>query len=528
MVKIKRALISVSDKTEIVELGKGLAKHGVEILSTGGTSRVLKEAGLQVKDVSEVTGFPEMMDGRVKTLHPKIHGALLALRDNPDHMKQLAEQDIEPIDMVVVNLYPFAKTVARPDVKLEEAIENIDIGGPSMIRSAAKNYRSVAVVVNPTRYSGLLAEMNDNNGQISDQTLRSLAIEAFDHTAEYDMGIHRYLQDRLSEEASAFPETIRFTFHKQQSLRYGENPHQQAAFYRQALCSLQDEAEASVTSAKQLHGKELSFNNIVDIHAALEPVKDFDEPAACIIKHTNPCGMAIGKDITEAYIKAYEADPVSAFGGIVGLNRPCTKAIAEKMKDIFLECVIAPGFDKDALEILQNKKNIRLMETGPITKPAPEKQSWQNMDLKRVLGGLLLQERDLGNVSEANLKIVTERKPTADEMRDLLFAWQVCKHVKSNAILLAKAGVTVGVGPGQTNRVGAAEIAIRMGGEKTKGAVLASDAFFPFRDGIDVAAQAGVVAVIQPGGSVKDEEVIAAANEHKMAMVFTGMRHFKH
>jgi phosphoribosylaminoimidazolecarboxamide formyltransferase / IMP cyclohydrolase len=527
MVKIRRALISVSDKTGIADLGKGLAKYGVEMLSTGGTSKALKEAGLEVKDVSEVTGFPEMMDGRVKTLHPKIHGGLLALRENPDHMKQLGEQNIETIDMVVVNLYPFAKTVARPDVKLEEAIENIDIGGPSMIRSASKNFLSVAVVVNPSRYAELLEEMEKNDGQINDPTLKALAVEAFDHTAEYDMGIHRYLQDNLLKEAPEFPETIRYTFHKQQALRYGENPHQQAAFYRQAPAA-NETMEASVTTAKQLHGKELSFNNIVDIHAALKPVKDFDEPAACVIKHTNPCGMAIGKDITEAYSKAFAADPVSAFGGIVGLNRPCTKGIAEKMKDIFLECVIAPSFDADALELLQAKKNIRLMETGQISRPKISKQSWMNMDLKRVLSGLLLQDRDLGNVTADGLKIVSKRQPTEAELRDLLFSWRVCKHVKSNAILLAKDGVTVGVGPGQTNRVGAAEIATRMAGEKAKGSVLASDAFFPFRDGIDAAAKAGVVAVIQPGGSIKDEEVIAAANEHNIAMVFTGMRHFKH
>jgi len=525
VVKIKRVLISVSDKTGIVDLGKGLAKHGVEMLSTGGTSKALKEAGLAVKDVSEVTGFPEMMNGRVKTLHPKIHGGLLALRENEDHMRQLREQAIEPIDMVVVNLYPFAKTVAKPGVALAEAIENIDIGGPSMIRSASKNYRSVAVVVNPARYAALLEEMDANDGQVGDKILSALCIEAFDHTAEYDAGIHRYLQDQLTEgETPAFPETIRYTFHKQQALRYGENPHQAAAFYRQAN---NESDEASVTNAKQLHGKELSFNNIVDIHAALEIVKDFTEPAACVIKHTNPCGMAIGEDITEAYIKAFEADSLSAFGGIVGLNRPCTKGIAEKMKDIFLECVIAPRFESEALEILQAKKNIRLMQTGPITKPKTD-QSWQTMDLKRVLGGLLLQDRDLGGVTADDFKVVTQRLPNEAELRDLLFAWRVCKHVKSNAILLAKDGVTLGAGPGQTNRVGAAEIATRQAGEKAKSGVLASDAFFPFRDGIDAAARAGIKAVIQPGGSVNDKEVIEAANEHGMAMVFTGMRHFKH
>ncbi|MBN1595084.1 bifunctional phosphoribosylaminoimidazolecarboxamide formyltransferase/IMP cyclohydrolase [candidate division FCPU426 bacterium] len=527
MVKVKRALLSVSDKTQIVELGRGLAKHGVELLSTGGTARVLKEAGLAVKDVAEVTGFPEMMDGRVKTLHPKIHGGLLALRGNPEHMRQLTEQEIAPIDMVVVNLYPFAKTVARPDVSLEEAIENIDIGGPSMIRSASKNYLSVAVVVKPARYAALLGEMDASGGQIGDDTLKALAVEAFDHTAEYDAAIHRFLQSRLIPQDAVFPDVIRFTFHKQQALRYGENPHQQAAFYRQVL-NTAGASEASVSSAKQLHGKELSFNNIIDIQAALEPVKDFTEPAACIIKHTNPCGLAVGKDITEAFNKALAADAVSAFGGIVGLNRPCTAGIVDAMKDIFMECIIAPGFEPEALESLQNRKNIRLLETGLPGKNGKGLQSWQEMDLKRVTGGLLLQDWDRGMAAEGDLKVVTRRKPTEAEMLDLLFAWKVCKHVKSNAILLAKEGVTVGVGPGQTNRVGAAEIAVRMAGPKAKGSVLASDAFFPFRDGIDAAAKAGVTAVIQPGGSVKDEEVIAAANEHQIAMVFTGMRHFKH
>jgi phosphoribosylaminoimidazolecarboxamide formyltransferase/IMP cyclohydrolase len=526
MVKVKRALISVSDKTGIEMLAKGLVRHGVEILSTGGTSKALKALGLAVKDVAEVTGFPEMMDGRVKTLHPKIHGGLLALRNNPDHMRQLGEQNITPIDMVVVNLYPFAQTVSKPGVTLEDAIENIDIGGPSMIRSASKNFHSVAVVVNPARYELVLQEMDANQGCVHDETLRHLAVEAFDQTAEYDAGIHRFLQEKLLNDSPLlFPQAVRMTYTKQQDLRYGENPHQQAAFYAQPLSSGQ---ETSVTGAKQLHGKELSFNNIVDINAALEIVKDFEEPAACVIKHTNPCGMAIGADIAEAYAKAYQADPLSAYGGIVGLNRPCTKAVAEQMKDLFLECLIAPWFDPDALALLQNKKNIRLMETGAFKRLAMDKQSLAAMDYKRVVEGLLIQERDLGKISAAELKIVTQRAPNAEEIRDLLFAWRVCKHVKSNAILLAKNGVTLGVGPGQTNRVGAVEIALIGAGGQAKGAVLASDAFFPFRDGLDAAARAGVTAVIQPGGSTRDEEVIAAANEQGLAMVFTGMRHFKH
>jgi phosphoribosylaminoimidazolecarboxamide formyltransferase/IMP cyclohydrolase len=526
MVKVKRALLSVSDKTGIETLAKGLVRHGVELLSTGGTAKALKAAGVPVKDVSEVTGFPEMMDGRVKTLHPKIHGGLLALRGNPEHMRQLKEQGIEPIDMVVVNLYPFAQTVAKPGVTLEHAIENIDIGGPSMIRSASKNYLSVAVLVNPARYAQVLSEMDAHAGEIGDATLRRLAVEAFDQTAEYDAGIHRFLQDKLLDaQPSPFPETVRMTFTKQQDLRYGENPHQRAAFYRQPLAL---SGETSVVSARQLHGKELSFNNIVDINAALEIVKDFDEPAACVIKHTNPCGAAIGADIAEAYAKAYNADPLSAYGGIVGLNRPCTRAVAEQMKDLFLECLIAPSFDADALALLQIKKNIRLMETGPLVRLPMDKQTLSSMDYKRVVDGILVQERDLGKITQAELKVVTKRAPTADEVRDLLFAWRICKHVKSNAILLAQNGVTLGVGPGQTNRVGAVEIALIGAGEKARGAVLASDAYFPFRDGLDAAARAGVTAVIQPGGSIHDAEVLAAADEQGLTMVFTGMRHFKH
>lgn len=529
MVKIRRALISVSDKNGIGEFAQGLARHGVTILSTGGTAKALKTAGVAVTDVAEVTGFPEMMDGRVKTLHPKIHGGLLALRDNPEHMRQLQAQGIEPIDMVVVNLYPFARTVARPGVELHEAIENIDIGGPSMIRSAAKNYRSVAVIVNPARYAQILSELDARQGQVADRTLADLAVEAFDHTAEYDAGIHRYLQAQLAGQAALFPPVVRFTFHKQQDLRYGENPHQRAAFYRQLQSGPATGApETSVTAARQLHGKELSFNNIMDLHAALEIVKDFSEPAACIIKHTNPCGAAVGKDIGEAYARAFDADPLSAYGGIVGLNRPCTLAVAQKVRDIFLECIIAPAFEEDARRLLESKKNIRLLETGPILGPGAQAAAVEDMDFKRVVGGLLIQERDLGRIQAEDLKVVTKRRPTERELLDLLFAWRIVKHVKSNAICLAKDGATLGVGPGQTNRVGAVEIALIGAGEQAARSVLASDAFFPFRDSIDTAARAGVSAVIQPGGSVRDEEVIAAADEHNLAMVFTGMRHFKH
>lgn len=523
-VKIQRALISVSDKTGLEELAKGLIRHGVEILSTGGTAKALKGAGLPVKDVSEFTGFPEMMDGRVKTLHPKIHGGLLALRKNAEHMAQLAKHGMAPIDLVVVNLYPFVKTISKSGVALEEAIENIDIGGPSMIRSAAKNFQSVAVVVNPARYAQILEELDRQDGGLTAGLRSQLAVEAFDHTAEYDSAIHRYLLANLGREADPrLPTTVRLTLHKQQTLRYGENPHQKAAFYRTGGKVL------GLAAGRQLQGKELSFNNLMDLEAALSLVREFSRPAACIIKHTNPCGAATGPDVGAAFGRAYAADPLSAYGGIIGLNRPCSLAVAEQMGDVFYECLIAPGFEPEALEKLKTKKNLRLFEAGmEAPSVSGAEGAWLAMDWKRVSGGVLLQDPDQGEVSVHELKMVTQRQPGPAELEDLLFAWKICKHVKSNAIVIAKDQATLGVGPGQTNRVGSVEIALRGAGENARGAVLASDAFFPFRDGVEAAGKAGIRAIVQPGGSVRDAEAIQAANEFGMAMLFTGMRHFKH
>ncbi len=524
MVHVKRALLSVSDKTGLVEFALGLKALGVEMISTGGTAKALREAGLEVKDISEVTGFPEMLDGRVKTLHPVIHGGLLHLRDNPGHVATVEKHGIKPIDMVVVNLYPFQKTVAKPGCSFEEAIENIDIGGPSMIRSGSKNFRSVAVLVNPLRYAPVLEEMKKNGGQVLDATLESLVVEAFAHTADFDRGIHAYLQHQLGGKKE-FPEVLNLHFEKAQDLRYGENPHQKAAFYRQS-----GDGEASVAASRQLWGKELSYNNIMDLDAALDGVKEFKEPAAFIIKHANPCGAATASDIGSAYALAFAADPVSAFGGIVALNRPVNMKVVEGIGSTFLECVIAPGYEADALEALKAKKNLRLMEVDFERKaqPATPGAGFENMAMKKVVGGLLLQERDLQRVRREECKVVSRRAPSEEEWKDLLFGWNVVAHVKSNAIVLAKAGATVGVGPGQTNRVGSVKIACEQAGARAAGASLASDAFFPFRDGVDAAAKAGVLAVIQPGGSVKDEDSIKAADEHGMAMVFTGMRHFYH
>ncbi len=532
MVKIKRALLSVSDKAGIVDFAQGLSSFGVELISTGGTAKALREAGLKVKDISEVTGFPEMLDGRVKTLHPVIHGGLLHLRDNPSHVATVEKHGIAPIDMVVVNLYPFEKTVSRPGCSFEEAIETIDIGGPSMIRSGAKNFRSVAVVVEPARYGAVLDEMKSTGGQVGDATLESLVVEAFAHTAAFDRSIHAYLQHQL-QGGRDFPERLNLGFVKAQDLRYGENPHQQGAFYRQV--GPQD--EPCVATGRQLHGKELSYNNIADLDAALETVKEFDETAVAIIKHANPCGVALaprGGAINQAYRTAFEADPVSAFGGIVAANRPVNLAMAKLIGDTFLECVAAPSFEADALEALKAKKNLRLLEvpglgSGPAgAAPGVPGMGREGLSMKKVVGGLLVQDRDLKRASRADCKVVSRRQPSEDEWRDLLFAWRVVAHVKSNAIVFAKDGRTLGVGPGQTNRVGSVRIAAEMAGDRAAGAALASDAFFPFRDSLDEAAKAGIKAVIQPGGSLRDAESIAAADEHGMAMVFTGMRHFLH
>ncbi|MGB0722022.1 MAG: bifunctional phosphoribosylaminoimidazolecarboxamide formyltransferase/IMP cyclohydrolase [Gammaproteobacteria bacterium] len=523
MRKIQRALISVSDKTGIVEFAATLARHGVEILSTGGTARLLADSGVAVKEVSEHTGFPEMMDGRVKTLHPKIHGGLLGRRGMDDAV--MAEHGIDPIDMVVVNLYPFQETIAKPDCDLATAIENIDIGGPTMLRAAAKNHVGVAVVVDAGDYATILAEMSDNDGALSGATRFKLAVKTFEHTAQYDGAIANYLGtidgDAPQEDRAQFPATINLQYRQVQTMRYGENPHQSAAFFVEEGVS-----EASVATATQLQGKELSYNNIGDTDAALECVKQFDEGPACVIvKHANPCGVAIGGSLLEAYDKAFQTDPESAFGGIIAFNQAMDGETAAAIVDRqFVEVIIAPEVSAEAREAVAAKKNVRLLECGlwPST-------SAERLDFKRVNGGMLVQGADLALYNE--LKVVTERQPSEQEMKDLLFGWRVAKFVKSNAIVYAGNDMTIGVGAGQMSRVNSARIAgikAEHAGLEVKGSVMASDAFFPFRDGIDAAAAAGITAVIEPGGSMRDDEVIAAANEHGMAMVFTGMRHFRH
>jgi phosphoribosylaminoimidazolecarboxamide formyltransferase/IMP cyclohydrolase len=521
MAVIKRALISVSDKTGIVEFARELAGFGAEILSTGGTAKLLREQGLAVKDVSEFTGFPEMLDGRVKTLHPKVHGGLLGMRDNPEHLAKMAEHDILPIDMVVVNLYPFEATVAKENCSLEDAIENIDIGGPTMLRSAAKNNRDVTVLVDAGDYAAVLAEMKANGGAVGTATNFRLAVKVYQHTAAYDGAISNWLGKKLSAEDAQFPPTLTFQFKKAQGMRYGENPHQQAAFYVE-----KDVREACIATARQLQGKELSYNNIGDTDAALECIKQFSEGPACVIvKHANPCGVAYGSTLLEAYNRAFSTDPESSFGGIIAFNRELdaetARAICDKQ---FVEVIIAPTVSAAASKIVAAKKNVRLLECGQW--PA---EPGQRLEMKRVNGGLLVQDADLALYGE--LKVVSRRQPSAEEMKDLLFAWRVAKFVKSNAIVYGKGGMTIGVGAGQMSRVNSARIAAikaEQAGLEVEGSVMASDAFFPFRDGIDNAASVGIAAVIQPGGSIRDEEVIAAADEHGMAMVFTAMRHFRH
>ena len=509
---MKRALISVSDKTGVVEFAKELTALGYEIVSTGGTSKALQAADVPVIGISEVTGFPEILEGRVKTLHPAVHGGILA-KGTDEHMAVLAEHAIKPIDLVVVNLYPFQATVAKPDVTLADAIENIDIGGPTMVRSAAKNHDRVAIVVNPARNESVIAELKEA-GELSLTTKRFLALEAFQHTAQYDAAISHYLTDAFGAEALAGE--IAFGGQKIQELRYGENPHQKAAFYRSGI-----PASGTVANAKQLNGKELSYNNIVDVDAAWQLVNEFAQPAAVIVKHTNPCGTAIGATLEEAYARAYAADSVSAFGGIIAVNRVLNKATAEQIVETFMEAVIAPAFDEDAVEVLKTKKNLRLLEVG-------EKLANNELWIEKVSGGFLVQERDNHNLKLEDCKVVTDKDPTEEEMTELIFAWNIVKHVKSNAIVVTRDGQSIGVGAGQMNRVGSAKIAFEQAGEKCNGAVLASDAFFPFRDTIDEAAKAGITAIIQPGGSVRDQESIDACNEHGIAMVFTGVRHFKH
>ena len=526
MAVIKQALISVSDKTGIVDFSRQLSKFGVKILSTGGTARILRENGIEVVDVSDYTGFPEMLDGRVKTLHPKIHGGLLGRRDLPAHMAKMAEHGIEPIDMVVVNLYPFAATIAKPDCSFADAIENIDIGGPTMLRSAAKNFNAVTVVTDPGDYASIIAEMQAGEGAVSPATNFSLARKVFQATALYDATISNYLglfptPGAAPEERSFLPETFTWQGRKVQDLRYGENPAQRAAFYRDPEIN-----EPGIGNAAQLQGKELSFNNILDCNAAFELVKEFTDPSVVIIKHTNPCGAATATDLplSEILLRARACDPVSAFGGIVALNRPVDKATAEILTETFIEAVIAPGFADDALAVLAAKKALRLLSSPPFDQNYDEK----GLEIKKVTGGFLVQERDLKDTPAAEWRTVTERQPTAAEMATLKFAWKLCKHVKSNAIVLAADNRLVGVGAGQMSRVDSVRISIMKALVATAGSVLASDAFFPFRDGIDEAAKAGVKAIIQPGGSNRDDEAIAAANEHGMAMVFTGNRHFKH
>lgn len=521
MLKVKRALISVSDKTGIEDLAKTLNEFGVEILSTGGTAKKIKDLGISVKDVSEHTGFPEMMNGRVKTLHPKIHGGLLALRDNPSHMEQAQKHDIGMIDMVVVNLYPFEKTVAKPDVHLEEAIENIDIGGPSMLRSAAKNYRSVAVVTDPSKYTDIIKELKENSGSLCENTLKKLAVEVFRRTAEYDKAIFNYLNNgQHVKETQVFPEALNLSFTKVQDLRYGENPHQNAAFYKDP-----NAVESGICNAVKLQGKELSFNNILDLNAAIEIVKDFDKPAASVIKHTNPCGAALGSSLSQAYLDALDCDRVSAFGSIVGFNGTVDGNVSKVvMKEAdFVECIIAPSFTADAREIFSSKKNLRLLEVSDF-----KKTTNREVDLKKVVGGLLIQDMDLKSIGVNDVKAVTEKEPSESELKSLLFGWIIVKHVKSNAIVLCQGTKTVGIGAGQMSRVDSVIIASRKAGRRSQGATLASDAFFPKADAIEQAHKAGITSIIQPGGSVRDQEVIDACNNYGISMVFTGARHFKH
>ncbi len=524
--RVRQALMSVSDKTGIVEFAKGLAELGVKLISTGGTAKLLRGANLQVIEVSEVTGFPEMLDGRVKTLHPVIHGALLARRGDPAHLRQLEQHAIIPIDLVVINLYPFAATIAQEKIGLADAIEQIDIGGPALIRSAAKNFEGVAILTDPRQYPSVLEEMRALSGGLSLATRLRLAQEAFRHTTHYDGVIASYLSS-ISPTPSGlqvswpqpFPPHLVLHLDRPQELRYGENPHQRAALYRDA-----NGEGASLAHAKQLQGKELSYNNLLDLDTALHLAREFTEPAACIIKHTNPCGVATAKTLVEACRRARDTDPTSAYGGILGFNRRVDEATAQEVASTFFEAIIAPGYTEVAREILESRKNLQVMEISAEQWHLPL-DPW---DMRRISGGLLLQERDRVDLDETTLKVVTRREPTGEEWQALAFAWKVVKYVKSNAIVFATATATVGIGAGQMSRVDACRLAAMKAQFPTKGTVVASDAFFPFRDGIDAAAEAGATAIIQPGGSIRDAEVIPAADEHGMAMVFTGIRHFRH
>ena len=517
MAGIKRALISVSDKTGVVEMAKGLEALGAEILSTGGTAKALREAGVKVTDVATYTGSPEILDGRVKTLHPKIHGGLLGRRSVPAHVEQMKLHGIGPIDVVVVNLYPFEATIAKPHCSFEEAIENIDIGGPSMLRSAAKNHEDVLVVVDPTDYQRVLDAAKA--GTVSRELRRELAMKVFQHTARYDSLIAGYLDKQVPGNEVKFPKILSLQFERAEMLRYGENPHQQGAFYRELHST-----EPSVSRGKILHGKTMSYNNFLDANSALELAKEYDEIAVAIIKHNNPCGVALGVTPVEAYVKARETDPTSAFGGVIAFNRLMDLAAAKEITSTFVEVVIAPGFADDALAELKRKKDLRLLDVGPLTKVKQE-----GFDLKKLVGGLIVQDRDLGVLTDLRtLNVPTLRKPTDEEYAACAFAWKVCKHVKSNAIVYAKPGQTVGIGAGQMSRVDSVKLAVMKAQMPIKGCVMASDAFFPFRDGLDAAAQAGITAVIQPGGSIRDAEIVKAADEQGVAMIMTGMRHFRH
>lgn len=510
-----RALISVSDKTGVVEFARELEQLGVQVISTGGTHKKLEEAGIDVTGISDVTGFPECLDGRVKTLHPAVHGGILARRDVPEHMQQLKDLNIETIDIVAINLYPFKETIMKPDVTLADAIENIDIGGPTMLRSAAKNHKDVAVVCDPADYA-IVAEELRANGEVSYKTKYRLALKVFEHTAAYDAMISQYLREQID---APLPDNVTLTFEKLQDLRYGENPHQNATYYKEIR-----PFRGSLATAKQLHGKELSFNNINDANGALMTLKEFTEPTVVASKHANPCGVGCGETLHEAYVRAHDCDPTSIFGGIVACNREVDKATAEEMSKIFLEIVLAPSFSDEALEILTQKKNIRLMTIEGIEEPVPAGQ----YDMKKESGGLLIQDMDLSLYDEDALKVVTEKAPTDKEMDDMKMAMKVVKHIKSNGIVYVKDGATVGIGPGQTNRIWAAQNAIRQAESSLEGAVMASDAFFPFSDCVEAAAAAGITAIIQPGGSIRDQESIDKANELGIAMVFSGQRHFKH
>jgi phosphoribosylaminoimidazolecarboxamide formyltransferase/IMP cyclohydrolase len=514
MPKVRRAVIGVSDKTGIVEFARGLSAMGVELISTSGTAKVLRDSGIPVKEVSEVTGSPEMLDGRVKTLHPKIHGGILALRNRKEHMQQLEEHGIGEIDLVVVNLYPFERTISQKNFKHEDAVENIDIGGPTLIRAAAKNYESVGVVVDPSDYLELINELKKDKS-LSLHTRERLATKAFQHTARYDALISNYFEKKFS--GDMFPKYITLSFEKEMELRYGENPHQKASFYRDM-----ESDETSISNARKLQGRELSYNNMLDADSALELLKEFEEPAVVIVKHNNPCGVATNKSLKNAYIKAKATDPEAAFGGVVALNGVVDAETAGEITTLLTDVIVAPGYTKEALEIFSGKKNMRVLELGRFSTRKRERR-----ELRSINGGLLVEERNT-KLLLGEPKVVTKRKPTEAEMRALLFAWKVCKHVKSNAIVYAFEDRTVGIGAGQMKRSDASKLGAMKAVESLKGAVLASDAFFPFRDAVDVAAEAGVTAVIQPGGSKNDQEIIDACDERNIAMVFTGIRHFKH